>query len=503
LTRLFLFQPTGAMHQSPMGARGRTPVREALHCLQLNQFAKAERILRQQLELPHLQGSPRQQLQLLTTLAIVCAQSSRFEESIELMQRALAVWPGDALIYYNLGKIYARAGNISAAIDSFRTSIASQPESKLAHNELGLALMHSGELEAAVACFRRALFLNSTDAKATWNLSLALLILGCFEEGWELHEIRWQVFPSWKRFDTTRPQWHGEAGCSSLLLWAEQGIGDQLMFTSLLPDLYASGVQQVVLLCDPRLHSLFQRSFQHLKVLPQDATPDEGSYQAHIPVGSLGRHLRPAREAFPPHREAFLRADPARASAYRCQLVSPRGFLCGISWHSFNAQHGAGKSMPLDTMAKALSIEGVTLVSLQYGDVEADIRHLQQSSGITLNCLGDLDCTQDLDGLAALIQACDLVVSISNTTVHLAGALGKESWALLEHVPDWRWGLSAQQSLWYSSLTLFRQQSPGDWSHPLSQVNVRLRQRLSHMPVHQDGSSQRGARLGRTSIHIP
>ena len=191
----------------------------------------------------------------------------------------------------------------------------------------------------------------------------------------------------------------------------------------------------------------------------------------------VARQLRPSRESFQHVGQAVLVPDADRSRAFRSALAPADRILCGIAWNSTNADYGKRKSIALRTLAQALSLPFVQLVSLQYGDVDAQIQQVQQEAGLTVLRPPGLDCTQDLDGLGALIAACDLVVSISNTTVHLAGTIGTETWVLLEHVPDWRWGLNGTASLWYPSVSLFRQQRAGDWSHPLRQVRQRLRSR--------------------------
>ncbi|SBO44987.1 tetratricopeptide repeat protein [Cyanobium sp. NIES-981] len=450
--------------------------RHAVHFLHKRQFQAAETLLRTLLEGETATSDPLERKKAQEALAVLFAMTQREAEAITLLEAMQAEHPSDTSALYNLGKIHTQLGDLEAAIGAYRKAMAIEPESLLFHNNLGNALKATGQVEEAVACFQALLARKSDHIRGRWNLAMALLLLGRFEDGWTAYEVRWQAFPNWKRLATSRPLWQGEP-VDTLLLWGEQGVGDQLMFASLLPELSARGVQQLLLLIDPRLHPLFRRSFPSIQLHPLNATPEQSLYRAHAPLGSLPRQLRPSRSSFQHSRRSVLLPDLQRSRSFRSSMAPADRVLCGIAWHSANTEYGESKSIALQALAKALALPGVQLVSLQYGDVDAQIQQVQQEAGLTVLRPPGLDCTQDLDGLAALIAACDLVVSISNTTVHLAGTLGTETWVLLEHVPDWRWGLRGTASLWYPSVSLFRQQRAGDWSHPLRQVRQRLRSR--------------------------
>jgi ADP-heptose:LPS heptosyltransferase len=203
---------------------------------------------------------------------------------------------------------------------------------------------------------------------------------------------------------------------------------------------------------------LFKRSlpddvefFERGTVVPEDR------YDSHIAIGSLGQYLRPTLESFEGKGGKYLWADSERIQAMREWLSVKEGErVIGLSWRSSNPETGAARSLALKDLVKSLEAPGVRFVNLQYGDVSAEIEALERDEGIqVLQCPG-LDTTDDLDGLAALIEACDEVVSIGNATAHLAGALGKKTTVLLPKARSWRWLSETRDTPWYPSASLVR-----------------------------------------------
>jgi hypothetical protein len=244
-------------------------------------------------------------------------------------------------------------------------------------------------------------------------------------------------------------------------------VGDEVMFGSMLGE-FRGYVGKLLVQLDRRLIPLFKRSlpddvefFERGTVVPEDR------YDSHIAIGSLGQYLRPTLENFEGKGGKYLWADPERIQSMREWLSVKEGErVIGLSWRSSNPETGAARSLALKDLVKSLQAPGVRFVNLQYGDVSAEIEALERDEGIqVLQCPG-LDTTDDLDGLAALIEACDEVVSIGNATAHLAGALGKKTTVLLPKLgikatgnkvmPGWRWLGQPETCLWYDSISLTR-----------------------------------------------
>ena len=261
-----------------------------------------------------------------------------------------------------------------------------------------------------------------------------------------------------------------------MFLWAEQGIGDEIMFASLIPEL-EERCSNLTVKCDERLIPLFERSFSEKINFQFDQNKvTEDSYDFHIPIASLPSIFRPSLDSFKQASGAYLYCDVERAEELRKTISKDKAeILIGISWNSSAKQPGAHhRNITLSDLAKHLHAPGVRLVNLQYGDVTDDIIKLKDDHGIEVTQVPDVDNRNDIDGLAALIMACDEVISIDNATVHLSGALGAKTKILLPFNRNWQWGTSGSSSYWYNSVELYRQQSAGDWKKVLEQLKVHM-----------------------------
>ncbi|KAA0579390.1 tetratricopeptide repeat protein [Azospirillum sp. Sh1] len=416
----------------------------------------------------------------------------RLAESVAGYGRGLVLLPGNPVLLNNRADGWLKLGRLEPAEADARAAVAAEPrfEPKFAGgwNTLGSVLMARGKAGEALGAFEQAVNADGGAPQARFNRSIALLTLGRLAEGWDDYELGWAV-PSGRfpRAEFPQPLWDGRAlGDGRLLVWGEQGLGDEVMFASLIPQLAGEGVR-VVLDCDARLAPLFARGLPHcLPHCPPGVTvvargePPDGRLTApdvvaQIPAGSLPRLMRRRIEDFAGRQPAFLKADPDRVAELRRRLGDGRR-LIGVSWSSKNAAVGHLRSIPLARLAQALTgaLErpGVKLVSLQYGDVAAEAA----AAGVTD---AGLDAWGDIDGLAALISAMDLVVSVDNSTVHLAGGLGRPTWALLPHNAEWRWMQGRHDTVWYPSVRLFRQTAPGDWDSVLQKLGRELGEALA------------------------
>jgi hypothetical protein len=262
------------------------------------------------------------------------------------------------------------------------------------------------------------------------------------------------------------------------LIWAEQGVGDEILHTGMLADIVARGVQ-VMWECDRRLVPLIQRSYPSVEVVartvPYDPRTMGADIGAHVPTGTIGNFVRRGAAEFPT-RTRYLESDPARRAAFRARInLAPGEKLVGMSWLSKNRHFGASKSTTLADWGDILRTPGLRFVDLQYGDTAVE-RARHAAAGGQLIHLDDLDLKDDLDGLAALIDACDLVVTVSNTTAHIAAALGKPVWIMIASGIGkfWYWGFDGPSTLWYPSASLIRQEAGEDWGRVLGIIKQRI-----------------------------
>jgi len=239
----------------------------------------------------------------------------------------------------------------------------------------------------------------------------------------------------------------------------------------MLPDVIAR-TPSVVFEVEPRLAPLFARSFPSVKVIACQPELHGGKVDAQEPLASLGRYLRRSFEDFPRREHGYLVADAARAQALRQRLAGDGRKVIGLSWVSKAPVGGASKSARLADFEALLRLPGCRFVDLQYGDTSEERAALARDLGVVVERLGEIDNTNDLDGLAALMSACDAVVTVSNTTAHLAGALGRPTFVMVPHghARIWYWFHDRNPSPWYPRVEVRRQQSGQAWADVVAAV---------------------------------
>ena len=247
------------------------------------------------------------------------------------------------------------------------------------------------------------------------------------------------------------------------MLWREQGIGDDILFLSLIPE--ASKITKTLsVYVDQRLIPLCERSMRGIKFKPYTPGRIDGEeFDYHLPMGSLPRLFRNSEKDFDRVVNGYLKADSKRVESLRDELGLRGKKVIGISWKSIQGSNMEDKNMELTDFIKTFKDLDITLLNLQYGDVDKEIKEFKKETGIDVLQCSSVDNREDLDGLAALIEMCDLIVSTSNVTIHLAGALGKETWVLLPYVANFWWLIDRTDSIWYPSLKLYRQKKFVDW----------------------------------------
>lgn len=433
-------------------------------------------------------------------LGIVLAERGRLDEAIAGYRRAIVCRPNYAEAYNNLGTVLSKAGDAEAGRDCYETASRMDPgyteplvnlgnsfrdagdaataerhyRAALARqrrpdalNNLGVALKDQGRFREALALFDEVVTCEPEHAAAHVNRAFVQRLLGDFPAGWEGFAWRRKTDPLTPAIPG--PVWDGSPlHAKTLGIHAEQGVGDQVMFASCVPEI-AETAARCVLQCDPRLVPLFARSFPGVEVVGESSEWNSNASplpqcDAHVLMGSLLQFARPTPDAFPA-RHSFLKPDLERVRRWRQRYVELPGRLAvGISWRGGHLpETQRQRSIGLKRWTPVLRVPDVTFVNLQYGDCTAELAEAAAATGVTIHDWDDADPLHDLDDFAAQVAALDLVVSIDNSTVHFAGALGVPCWVLVPFVPDWRWMLDREDSPWYYSLRLFRQPSAGRW----------------------------------------
>ena len=426
-------------------------------------------------------------------LGIALKEQGELELAIQAYHKAIEIQPNYAEVHYNLGNAYQEQKKLELATQVYHKAIEIQPNYAEAHNNLGNAYQEQGELELAIQAYHKAIEIQDDFAEAHNNLGQILLLLGYFRQGWEEYEWRWQCrnFSIGQR-NFPQPLWNGSnLQGKSILVWAEQGIGDEIMFANLLDSLKKIS-SHIIVECEIRLVAFFQRSFPETQFVPRENPPNSRLLNSNIdyqvPIGSLGQWLRPDEDSFKQNRQSYLTTctDKSEQIKKRYQSLAADSILIGISWKSTGAKQKQtlSKSTTLKDWTSILSQQGCCFINLQYGDIEPELEQFQEETGLKIYCDQEIDALQNLDDFATQVSALDLVVSTSNTTAHIAGALGKRVWTLLPYMPNWRWMLNRNDTLWYPHMRLFRQNTIGDWRDVFQRVTLALEQHITNDKKH-------------------
>ena len=411
-------------------------------------------------------------------LGSVFRDEKRFDGAAACYRKAIALDSDHGSAHNNLGSVLQRQGDYPGAEACFAKALAINPTFPPALANLGTMRHRMNRQDEAMALFQRALEIDPGFADAHFNVSEVMLLTGPdLEPGWREHRWRWnkrEFRNQWRDFGV--PVWDGsDPAGKTIALWGEQGIGEEIMYAGMVSDLVQAGAK-VVVECEPRLVPLFERSFEGVEVLARTVEPPAygGHLDFHIPAGDLGMIYRQNFSEFP-ERPSYLAPHRARRDAVRARYGGGDTLLVGLSWFSSNPEIGWEKSIDLTDWRPLIEVPGVQFVDLQYGDTREKRAQFAAATGVGILHDDEIDQLADLDAFAAQVAAVDLVVSISNTTVHMAGALGVPCWVLLSEVPLWRWFQERADSPWYRSLRLFRQQGAGSWSEIVGEAAAALR----------------------------
>jgi tetratricopeptide (TPR) repeat protein len=422
-------------------------------------------------------------------LAEICERDRRIAEAISHTKAALAIQPTPE-IYSNLGDLLRRADDYDAALqahrlalktkpdepaflfnygaalfaaeffddaaDAFRRVLTGDPDFLRAYH--GLAKVHErqGRMDEAVAELERGLTRAPGNPDLVFQLALRQLTRGALREGWRNYEARFETSDKRQaKRATPPPYWAGESlAGKSILVWTEQGPGDEILYAGMIPDIAARAARCVVE-CSPRLVPVFARSFSGIEVRMHGSAVGAENFDYQIAIASLGQYLRGDFSSFP-QRQSYLKAAPGRAAALRARYRAraPGQILVGISWRSKNEEIGAIKNTRLGQWRDILGVPGVSFINLQYGDCAAELADAERSSGVRVFDDAEIDPLRDMDDYFAQVAAMDLVISTSNTAVHVAGSLGIPTWLILPGRSGslWYWFGGDLGVPWYPSL---------------------------------------------------
>ena len=397
----------------------------------------------------------------------------RYKEALDAFDKAIELNPSYAEAISNRGDMYATMGKNQEALRDCAYAIELKGSSAELWSNFGNVQADLGLLDQALHSYDEALNLDPDHARAHLNRGICLFRLDRFDLGWMEYEWRWPAAgiaeaESYKR----RGQlWSGQPA-RQLVIWGEQGIGDQILYLSRLKTM-TNFVDQIILEIDPRLHNLVERSFTLESISINPGSGTAGVSDFHLPIAEIWRH---APEKHHPIG-GYLKPDFDKVDRLKREMKSEGRKIIGLNWSS-DSRLSASKSLSLADLAPALARNNFYYVSLQGDGPTKSAHEIFESCGVKINDLPNVDKFNDIDTLAALISACDLVISCSNSTAHLSGALGQKTLLLLPFGRGKLWYWSQQRdtfSRWYPSIEIIQRQcSDPDWQACVERLSEKL-----------------------------
>ena len=407
---------------------------------------------------------------------VVLREQGNYSEAFASFTNSINLDPNDPSVFGNYGSALRDLGKFDEAIAMLDHGISLNPDSPEIFMDRGNALADLRLISKAIASYERSIYLRPNYPEAHMNKAHALLLNGQFDEGFELYEWRWRTaFFGGRPRSFPQPLWLGVQPLAgkTVLLYAEQGIGDVIQFSRYVKSVSELGAH-VILEVPNKLVNLLKSLDGNYEVVGVGSPLPHFDYRC--PLMSLPLALKTTLDNIP-LASGYLKADPKRVSQIQEELSLKNPYskkLCGISWLSKADKTGLFRSIHLKDFISMVAKDDLLYVNLQYGEVDQEIAQVATELGITVINLDSVNKYDDIDGLAALIEACDLIISIDNTTVHLAGALGKDTCVLLPYSPEWRWMLDRKDSPWYQSLRLYRQPTVFDWGGAFAKLKEDL-----------------------------
>lgn len=413
----------------------------------------------------------------LIDLGFLFNEMQYFDKAIEMYDAAIKISPDNTRARYNKSVTLGNLQCFNEGIQECDQTIKINPSLLEAYNLKTSFLINLKKFDIALNLIDQIILKKFNSPEAFFNKSIINFSLNNFKDAWIFYESRFSLKTQEPYLVSSNPALQNfDVENKKIYIFAEQGIGDQILFCTILHDAIKTKNQFFVSL-DPRLVPIYTRSFSNfsnVKFTSCSERIDESLYDYHLPQGGLGKFFRSTVDNFE-NRSSFsyLKADDNKSLKFSKLIHFKNKKICGISWKSQRKEINHLKSVSLKDFMPIFKIPNIIFINLQYGDVASDLKELKDEFGVEINVIDSIDIFNDLDSLASLIDVCDFVCSTSNATIHLAGALAKESYLFTPYsdAKMWYWShQNSSHSLWYPSVSIFSQPKANDWETPVRSV---------------------------------
>lgn len=403
---------------------------------------------------------------------IILMELNEVESAQEQFKKAISLDPGNIESYINLAKSYWYLDDLFQAVQWFDEALAIAPDDAGLHLHLGIVLRDAGRPELALPYMQSAVVQSPANPELRYYLGATQFALGQMDQAYENYEFRWARREGGNKSQLAIPEWNGipKSG-RSILVYKEQGLGDELVFATCLPDLVGR-FERVTYICHPKLKTLFVRSFPQIEIRDMDSslTPNDlGNPDFQIPIGSLPRIFRKNIEDFPDLQQLLI-PDAEKVSLFRNRLPQNSGkLIVGIGWRSLVKNlHRRSIYPQLEFWKPLFDLQNIVWVNLQYGDVSEEIRKAERDFGITILNFKDVDLYDDLDSSAALMKACDIVIGPSSSTTLISAGVGVPTFRIFPYIDIFCMG--TDRDLWFPNMVLAKRHLGETWEVPIQRV---------------------------------
>lgn len=399
------------------------------------------------------------------TCALILQDLHLYKDALKSINKAIQINPNNSENHYAKSCVLLDLDEYKESLNSINQAINLNSNIGSYYFIKSLIFKNMSLYKEAIFEIESAIKIEPNNAKFLWNHSVICLLNKDFEKAWINYDKRWLVEENkLKKIDINRPFWDGVKHTECLLIWAEQGIGDQILYLKFIVNAIKN-TSNIIVLVDNRLVKLFNLSFPTIRFFSINEKKDNYQCDYQIPMADLAKIYLKNDLSLLQLESQYLKADPIESMQLKKFLKKRAGgkIICGISWNSNNNKTKKYKSIEFKNLLPILNLNNITFINI-------DCYQKKIKGHPNLTTLSNVDNFNNIYDLASLINACDIVITISNSTAHIAGALGKKTYLLLSKGKGelWYWFSKDMQSLWYPSIKIFQQIIPGSWDEPLS-----------------------------------
>jgi len=402
--------------------------------------------------------------EIYNSLGLAYFEIEEMQKAAYNYNKALKFFPENAEILYNTAVAYYFLNKLDEATELYKKALAINPNDPEIYYSLGNCYYFNNQNQEAYDCFNKALQLKPDYIDALFSLSMVLLKAGIFDKGWELYEFRFHKTNPVEKLIFPKPEWDGSPITDKILfVYHEQGIGDTIMFARYLP-IINKMAKKVYFKPLPELEQLFKQNQLGAEIIDSNNFGNNINFDVSLPLMSIAKILNTNADNIP-FKNGYLKANIERTEYFKKKFFNNNLYKIGIVWHCKNKFYRSRyRSIPdISCMLPLTNINGAIIYSLQKGEGEKQVNN-------TTNIINLGEEFYDFADTAAAIENLDLVITVDTSVAHLAGALGKQTWLLIEYGADWKWLSNIDFSPWYSSIKIYRQKTIDNWNEVIQRV---------------------------------